>query len=322
ENAVSLTDSAAYGVARAAKYGAELAGVEKSLDEAALQLRDAAETLRDFLDGLDFSPEEHDRLETRLALLRGLTKKYGGDEKYLLEKLGDCRRRLAEIEDTGGRLKALEAARSAQRDAVLAETKILTAERKKAAAALETKIASELRALSMPAVSFSVDITRLEGAEGFDANGADAVRFLMSANKGERPGPISRIASGGELSRIMLAMKNVFSGRDAAETLVFDEIDMGVSGVAASRVGEKLAELSRGKQVLCVTHLPQIAAMADTHFVIEKAERDGRTYTSVRVLDREGRKRELARLHGGDHITPNTLLSAEEQLDAAERYKK
>ena len=148
---------------------------------------------------------------------------------------------------------------------------------------------------------------------------ADA--FLMSANAGETPGRISKIASGGELARIMLVMKDVLSERDDVGTLVFDEIDEGVSGIAAQRVAEKLARLARKKQVICVTHLPQIAAMADTHFLIEKIERDGRTYTKVTPLEREGRIRELARLHGGDNVTETTLASAAEQLDAAYKYK-
>ena len=173
----------------------------------------------------------------------------------------------------------------------------------------------------MPSVRFQVDIAPLEGEWGFGPQGADTVCFLMSANAGERPGRISRIASGGELSRIMLAMKNVFAEKDGVPSLVFDEIDTGVSGIAAQRVGEALAQLSRHKQVLCVTHLPQLAALADQHFRIEKAERDGRAYTSVTPLDREGRRREIAPLQGGDHITKATLQAAEDQLAAGEAYK-
>ena len=321
ENAVSLTDSAASDTSRAARYCAELANVEKTLSDASLMLRDAAETLRDFLGTLDFSPEEYDRIETRLSLLRKLEKKYGGDEKDLIDKLDKAKQQLDDIEYSDDRLVKLNSLLQKQKDEVLSKAKKLTDARKKAAAELEDRITSELRALSMPSVCFMADITPIESSNGFDHTGADSIKFLMSANKGEKPGAISKIASGGELSRIMLAMKNVFSEKDEIETLVFDEIDTGVSGVAAQRVGEKLAELSRSKQVLCVTHLPQIAAMADTHFLIEKAERDGRTYTSVNKLDREGRKRELARLHGGDNITENTLISAEEQLDSADRFK-
>jgi len=321
ENAVSLTDSAASGVARAARYCAELSDTGKALSDASFSLRDAAETLRDFLKSLDFSPEEYDRLETRLALLHRLSKKYGGGEKELLEKLEKAKQQLDDIEYSDDRLIKLRTQLEKQRQVVILEAKKLTEARTKAGAEMEALIVGELRALSMPAVNFLVDITPTEDPDGFGATGGDVIKFLISANKGEKPGPISKIASGGELSRIMLAMKNVFSEKDEIDTLVFDEIDSGVSGVAASRVGEKLADLSHYKQVLCVTHLPQIAAMADTHFRIEKEERGERTYTSVTELDREGRKCELARLHGGDSVTENTLISAGEQLDSAEKYK-
>ena len=322
-NAVSLAESAAAEAERAARYSEALADVPKTVKDAAFSLRDAAETLHDFLDSLDFSPEEYDRLESRLSTLRRLEKRYGcTTDAQLIEKLAKASERLGELEYAGDRLEKLDRELAAQIKAAQAAAEKLTAQRRKAADELQSRIEAELKALSMPSVQFIVDITPIDNPNGFDQTGADEIRFLMSANRGEKPGPISKIASGGELARIMLAMKNVFSEKDGIETLVFDEIDTGVSGVAAQRVGEKLAELSRTKQVLCVTHLPQIAAMADTHFLIEKAERDGRTYTSVKKLDREGRSRELARLHGGDHITDNTLLSAREQLDAAEDFKK
>ena len=174
----------------------------------------------------------------------------------------------------------------------------------------------------MPSVRFAVEFLPVEGAPGFGPKGSDELRFVMSANAGEEPGRISKIASGGELSRIMLAMKNVFAENDPVATMIFDEIDTGVSGIAAQRVGEKLYSVSMGKQVMCVTHLPQIAALADSHYLISKEERDSRTYTQVRPLDREGRKRELARLHGGENITATTLASAEEQLGSSENYKE
>ena len=154
-----------------------------------------------------------------------------------------------------------------------------------------------------------------------DSDGMDTVRFLMSANVGEELRPIHKIASGGELARILLAMKNVLSEQDHVGTMVFDEVDTGVSGRAAQKVAEKMARISRTKQVLCVTHLPQLAAMADTHFSVEKGERDGRTYTRVVLLDREQRKAELARITGGSHVTEALLASAGELLDQAERYR-
>ena len=285
-------------------------------------LTDAAELLRDFKESLDFSPEEYDRLETRLSLLNKLNRKYGKDEAELLEYLQQCRDKLDDIQYADERLIKLNRELEAQKKLCQAAAENLSRKRREAAKALEARIISELRDLNMPSVRFAVEFAPVENKLGFDANGMDQIRFVMSANAGEEMGRISKIASGGELSRIMLAMKNVFAEKDPVSTMIFDEIDTGVSGIAAQRVGEKLYSVSRGKQVMCVTHLPQIAAMADSHFVISKEERQGRTFTQVRALDTEGRKRELARLHGGDNITPTTLASAQEQLAAAEEFKK
>ena len=175
---------------------------------------------------------------------------------------------------------------------------------------LSQRILTELSQLDMPRVQFSCRFQELE----LTPNGADGVAFYMSANAGEALKPMSKVASGGELARIMLAMKNVLAEKDQVNTLIFDEVDTGVSGRAAQKVAEKLRSVASHKQVLCVTHLPQLAALADTHLLIAKSERDGRTYTSVTPLDLEGRKRELARIIGGANITQTTLKSAEEML--------
>ena len=218
--------------------------------------------------------------------------------------------------------KKLETLIAKQAQQTLAAATELTHKRMEAAAALERQVECELRELSMPSVRFHVEITPLGGTPGFQSTGADNVRFLISANAGEALGRISKIASGGELSRIMLALKNVFAERDDVPSMVFDEVDAGVSGVAAQRVGEKLGKLSMAKQVICITHLPQIAAMADQHYLIEKREQDGRTRTTVQLLDSDGRQREIARLYGGEHITLLTLASAAEQLASAAAYKQ
>ncbi len=322
ENAVSMAQNAEYYAGRAAALVPELEGAVSAIHEAAFSLSDAAETLRDFRDGLDFSPEEYDRLEERISLLNKLERKYNRDEDALIAYLDECRERLEQIEYADERSEKLRRELETQKKQCRMAAQILREKRKAAAEALQGRIVRELRELNMPSVRFAVEFLPLEGEPGFDASGADQIRFLMSANAGEELGRISRIASGGELSRIMLAMKNVFAEHDPVATMIFDEIDTGVSGIAAQRVGEKLYTVSRGKQVLCVTHLPQIAAMADSHYLIAKEERSGRTYTDVTRLDREGRKEELARLHGGDNITLTTLASAGEQLEAAERFKK
>ncbi|MBR0355235.1 MAG: DNA repair protein RecN [Oscillospiraceae bacterium] len=320
-SALSMTQNAAYYAQRAAAITPELEQAAKSIHDAAFLLTDAAETLRDFRDSLDFSPEEYDRMETRLALFRKLERKFARPVSELPDYLESCRNRLDEIQYADERLEKLQRELEAQIRRCRAAGQKLRTARQSAARELETRIVRELRELNMPAVRFSVEIGDVDNAEGFDSHGLDQIRFLMSANAGEELGRISRIASGGELSRIMLAMKNVFAAHDPVTTMIFDEIDTGVSGIAAQRVGEKLYTVSRGKQVLCVTHLPQIAAMADSHFRIEKSEKNGRTYTEVTPLDREGRRYELARLHGGDNVTLTTLASAEEQLEAAERFK-
>lgn len=321
DNAVSLAQNAAYYAGKAAAITPELESVAANINDAAFALADAAETLRDFHDDLDFSPEEYDRLESRIAQLNKLQRKYGRDIDGLIEYLDECRRKLDDIQYADDRLAKLDRELEKQSAVCHASAEKLSRERRSAASELETRIVSELRELNMPSVRFAVEFLPVELEQGFDANGSDVIRFIMSANAGEELGRISRIASGGELSRIMLAMKNVFAENDPVATMIFDEIDTGVSGIAAQRVGEKLYSVSKGKQVMCVTHLPQIAAMADSHYAISKQERGGRTYTDVVLLDREGRRRELARLHGGDVVTATTLASAEEQLQAAENYK-
>jgi len=321
ENAVSMAQTAAYFADKAAALAPELEKATNNINDAAFALADAAEILRDFKDSLDFSPEEYDRLELRLSQLNKLERKYGKDEVELLEYLDECREKLEQIEYADERTAKLERQLKDQCAVCLDLAQKLSKQRKAAAESLQTRIVKELKELNMPAVRFAVEFTPVDNELGFDSNGSDRIRFIMSANSGEQLGRISKIASGGELSRIMLAMKNVFAENDPVSTMIFDEIDTGVSGIAAQRVGEKLYSVSTGKQVMCVTHLPQIAAMADSHYVILKQEKNGRTYTQVNILDREGRRGELARLHGGDAITATTLASAEEQLNSAEQFK-
>ena len=322
-SAIDLSGEARGFLSRAAGWSRELAAADASVREACDLLRDAAETIRDFMDALDFSPEEFDRVEGRLAQLRRLEKKFGAaDEAALIELYDESAGRLSEIEYGEAALEKLYKQREVLKASCLNAAAALTKARKNAAEELRSCVENELRALSMPSVRFETELFPVSGDPGFGAKGADEVLFKMSANAGQEPGRIAKIASGGELSRIMLALKTVFGENDPVPTAVFDEIDTGVSGVAASRVGEKLSAIGRKKQVLCVSHLPQIAAMADAQYCIEKSERGGRTYTTVRELDREGRRHELARLTGGDSITELTLASAEELLSASDAWKR
>lgn len=321
ENAVSMAQNASYYAQRAAALTPELEGAAQSIASAEFALSDAAETIRDFRDSLNFSPEEYDRLETRLALLNKLRRKYGKDESELIDYLEQCREKLDNIQYADERTAKLEKELLAAKKQCRDKAAALGVARRETAKALSMRIQKELKELNMASVRFEVEFAPIENETGFDSHGADEIRFVMSANAGEALGRISKIASGGELSRIMLAMKNVFAENDPVATMIFDEIDTGVSGRAAQRVGEKLFSVSLGKQVMCVTHLPQIASIADNHYLIRKEERGGRTYTEVNLLDREGRIAELARMYGGDNVTQSTLASADEQLTLSERFK-
>ncbi len=322
DSAISFAADAESAAIRAAGYAAELSSVPTAIHDAVFSLQDAAETLRDFRNSMDFSDVEYDRIESRLSTLRRLERKYHTDEDGLIQKLSDAQQRLDQLEYADDRLRKLEHLLEAQELTVRKAGKALTDARHEAAGKLEKQVVAELRELAMPNVRFQVELAPLGGNSGFGSSGMDNVRFLLSANAGEAPGRISRIASGGELSRIMLALKNVFAQRDRVPSMVFDEVDTGVSGVAAQRVGEKLAKLSGKKQVICITHLPQIAAMADHHYLIEKTVSDDKTRTTVLPLDRAGCRLEIARLHGGENITELTLASAEEQLSSAESFKR
>ena len=317
--ALGAAQDAAWHCRHAAGLAPELGEAEKKLEEASFLLTDAEELLRDFQDALNFSPEEYDRLEQRLKDISRLERKYRHPADELEDYLEQCRRELNEISTSDERLQELQREEEKQRKLCTELAAEVHRQRAEAGQTLSERVEKELRELSMPSARFRTEVSDT-GRLG--SKGADEVRFLLSANKGEELGRLSRIASGGELSRIMLALKSALSQGDPVPTMIFDEIDTGVSGIAAQRVGEHLAGLSKEKQVLCVTHLPQIAAMADRHYVIQKSEAGERTLTEVELLDREGKRQELARLHGGDHVTETTLLSAEEQLQYAESFKR
>jgi len=312
DGAASLLMEAERELSRLSRYTDSFAELQERVADLMYQVQDVAEAVRDARDDLSYSADELDRIESRLDVIHKLRRKYGVTCADILEYLERAKQELDEIEfadDHLERLKGkLQKAEKTAWDAALA----LRKNRQEASEKLSARILSELAQLDMPRVQFSCEFTELE----LGANGVDAVAFYMSANTGEALKPMSKVASGGELARIMLAMKNVLAEQDQVATLIFDEVDTGVSGRAAQKVAQKLRSVARTKQVLCVTHLPQLAALASTHLLISKSERNGRTYTSVEPLDLEGRKRELARIIGGEKITEITLKSAEEMLKA------
>lgn len=314
---ISDAEGALRGVAGAAPQFSELFEKLTALRCAA---DDAAEVLRDLYHDFDFSPEELDQLESRLDVLYRLKRKYGATVEDMLDYLDRCRQELDQIEFADDTIARLTQELAQAKAEAVRRGKLLTQARTQAAQALQQRVEEELRQLDMPKVRFQTEFLPSGGKDGMDENGMEQVQFLMSANVGEALRPIQKVASGGELARIMLALKNVLAEDDGIGSLVFDEVDTGVSGRAAQKVAQKMADVARCKQVLCVTHLPQIAAMADTHFSVEKGERNGRTYTRVERLDRPRRKEELARLMGGASITDTLRDSAEELLTQAERY--
>lgn len=321
QGAVDLVATAANAVQEMDRYSDDFHELGENLENLRYELEDAAELLRDQQEGLDFSPNELDELEGRLDVIYRLRKKYGNTVEEMLEYLAHCRKELEEVQDSSDRMERLQKKLRAAVNTAQKRSQALSALRKEKATVLEQRIQKELADLDMPKVRFQVDFSSKTCEFAMDVTGGDDVQFLMSANVGENLKPIQKIASGGELARMMLALKNVLAENEMITTLVFDEVDTGVSGRAAQKVARKMADVGKHKQVLCVTHLPQIAAMADVHFSVEKGERKGRTFTEVERLSRQRRKEELARLTGGSVISEAILESAGQLLDEAEVYK-
>ena len=310
EGAAGLLAQAEYALSRLARFSDSFQSLHEKISDLKYQVQDVAEEVRDARDDLSYSADELEEIESRLDVIHKLRRKYGVTCVDILDFLDKAKKELDDIEFADDHLERLKSKlKKAEKDA-WDSALILRENRKATAETMSVRILAELAQLDMPRVQFQCEFRELE----LTANGADAVAFYMSANAGEALKPMSKVASGGELARIMLAMKNVLAEKDQVNTLIFDEVDTGVSGRAAQKVAEKLRAVATHKQVLCVTHLPQLAALANTHLLIAKSERNGRTYTSVTPLDLEGRKRELARIIGGTNITETTLKSAEEML--------
>lgn len=310
DGAAVMMEQAERELTKLSRYTEAYDELRARLTDLVYQVRDITEEIKDATDDLMYSSDELERIESRLDVIHKLRRKYGATCEDILAYLARAEQELNEIEFADEHLEKLTIKCKKAEEETRRSAEILRKSRQTTAQHLSDRILTELAQLDMPRVQFSCEFTETE----LGPNGADSVAFFMSANAGEAVKPLSKVASGGELARIMLAMKNVLAERDQVNTLIFDEVDTGVSGRAAQKVAEKLRSVASHKQVLCVTHLPQLAALAQVHLLIAKEERNGRTYTTVTPLDRQGRMRELARIIGGTNITEATLKSAEEML--------
>ena len=314
DGAVEMTQRASKSVEGYTDIMTEISPIYDRLSSAAIEIEDISEEIGSLLDSLDIDPKRHDYLNQRSDELRRIMKKYGPELDDVLTTLENSQNELDELSGAEQSLDELNKEKERLLAEVSKKAKALSDHRKKAGERFVSQVTEELEFLNMPKVKLVVQ----QKTGKLTINGMDSIEFLISANLGEEPKPIAKIASGGELSRIMLALKNVIAEKDSIGTLIFDEIDTGVSGRAAQKIGIKLKQISRLRQVLCVTHLAQMAVMADNHLLIEKNIQGDRTVTTVRTLDHEQRKYEIARIMGGENITELMLENAEQYLKDAD----
>lgn len=314
DGAVEMTQRASKSVEGYTDIMTEISPIYDRLSSAAIEMEDISEEIGSLLDSLDVDPKRYDYLNQRSDELRRIMKKYGPELDDVLTTLENSQNELDELSGAEQSLDELNKEKERLLAEVSKKAKALSDHRKKAGERFVSQVTEELEFLNMPKVKLVVQ----QKTGKLTINGMDSIEFLISANLGEEPKPIAKIASGGELSRIMLALKNVIAEKDSIGTLIFDEIDTGVSGRAAQKIGIKLKQISRLRQVLCVTHLAQMAVMADNHLLIEKNIQGDRTVTTVRTLDHEQRKYEIARIMGGENITELMLENAEQYLKDAD----
>jgi DNA repair protein RecN (Recombination protein N) len=309
DSAVSLARTAAKRLDELCRIDASLEGLREHLKAADLSLQEVSYGLRDYLSGLEANPGRLEEIEARLALIDRLKRKYGPSAAEVLSFLDEVKRQIDAVETAGERLEELRARRASLEERFGKDAAALTALRTSAARKLEKKVEAELAQLAMERTVFRVELTPAP----WSATGADAVRFLVSPNPGEEPRPLEKVASGGEISRIALAIKTCLAAPKTGQirTLVFDEVDAGVGGGAAEGVGRRLKKLAGSNQVICVTHLPQIASFADHHYLVEKVESKGRTVAEIQELDATARTREVGRMLSGQTLTPEALKNAE-----------
>ncbi len=320
ENASDMIGRAVRELTSVVSYDKEIEDLLSQLSDVESLLTDFNHSLSGYLDDLEFDDEEFRNTEDRLNTLNHLKDKYGGSLKKVLEYYDDKMKRLETLSDLDANRNKLLNDIESKKSKVISLCKKISDIRKKEAKVLQEKLKDALIDLNFLDVKFEIAITSDEAK--ISAKGYDDAQFMISTNPGEALRPLDQIASGGELSRIMLALKTVVADKDDISTLIFDEIDAGISGKTAWKVSQKLGELSRAHQIICITHLPQIAAMADNHFMIEKGLEDGRTVTNIFRLDEESSTNELARLLGGDKLTQASLQNAKEMQKMAEETKR
>lgn len=314
ENTLDMLSKCEDELSGISEYSSEISALYDRLSAAKIEIQDISDELSGIADGLDIDQERFDYVISKYNSLNSLQRKYNCEYKELLEMYNESVRELSETEYSDEDIQKIIDEKDAVLHQVTDKAKKISAHRKKTAEIFIRKVTEELRFLDMPNVI--LDVKHETGK--LTINGMDTIEFLISANKGETPKPISKIASGGELSRIMLALKSVIADKDSIPTMIFDEIDTGVSGRAAQKIGIKIRQISKNRQVLCVTHLSQLAVMADNHLLIEKNTVGDKTVTNVTELDFSGRVNEIARIMGGENPSELILKSAEEELRKAQ----
>ncbi|MEG1311837.1 MAG: DNA repair protein RecN [Romboutsia sp.] len=314
-NAVDLIGNAVSELSSVSQYDKVLSDYNNDIERIMYELQDISREIRNYKEGIDFEPYELEQIETRVDEINNLRRKYGDSIEEILDYYNKTKSRLDEILNRDEKVEQLKSEIIKLEKNLLEKANILTTERMKVASSLEEVLLDELKSLNMKNIVFKVNFK--DGL--FSKIGKDDIEFMISFNLGEDIKPIYKVASGGEMSRFMLAFKTILADIDQIDTLVFDEIDTGISGIAAQIVGEKLSNIGKKKQIICITHLPQIAANADTHYCIEKSTSNDRTFTTIKKLDHNQKRDEIARLIAGSNITEKTIEHAGEIIELAKR---
>lgn len=314
-NAVDLIGNAVRELGAISQYDKTLNEYNNDIERIMYELQDISRDIRNYKENIDFSPYELEQIETRVDEINNLRRKYGDSIDEIFEYYKKITSRLDEILNRDGKVEKLKIEILKLEKILLEKSNKLTEARKKVAKDLEEVLLEELKSLNMKNVLFKVNFEE----STFTIDGKDDIEFMISFNLGEDIKPIYKVASGGEMSRFMLAFKTILADIDQIDTLVFDEIDTGISGIAAQIVGEKLSNIGKKKQIICITHLPQIAANADTHYCIEKSTSNNRTFTTIKKLNHDQKRDEIARLIAGSNITEKTIEHATEIIDLAKR---